>query len=128
MGPLGKATTQWQDYEGTIALDGEGPASTFLLDEANLDSEEWAVVGFDFFGAEHSQFTTLYVVQRSNSRSTTASRGWPMTKMAVPVVAYELPSDRAVKALTSAFKQWQFRATYKGVPVDVKEERTARTP
>lgn len=126
METVGPASTQWQDYTGTVALDGEGPASTFLLDEANLDAAEWAVVGFNFFGAEPTQMATLYAVKRSVLTGHDGLPGLAADLGAVPVTAFDLPADRAVRALTHAFKQWNLVASYKGVAMSIEDERAAR--
>ena len=111
---LGPAAVRYNDFKGTVALDGQGGAlEDFIYDAAGLNHEEWTVVGFEVGASEGGFYGRVFAVPTTEVALVGGIPGLGDGNGVIPVSAHDMLDEQA-EAFLSKFKRWNVIATYKG--------------
>lgn len=110
---LGPAAVRWNDYVGTAAADDANAlqGAPSLYEVADLDREQWLIVGVDLGVWEREPRVTVYAVDRGQGQiQTLADLDDLVDADGLPVTAFGLvPSSRVEEFIEAAFQRIAIR-------------------
>ncbi|CAN3701135.1 MULTISPECIES: hypothetical protein [unclassified Microbacterium] len=121
------AGTQYDDFRGTAAADGHGPALTELAEAVGLDLDRYMLVGVQF---GHSQLRgrdglTLFAVDREQLGGLTLAE-YSTRHGEIPVTDFLVHELRALDVLSRGLKRFKVQLISRAVPEDVPLRRISR--